>query len=67
MRILAIGLGGAGSRIAGSLYTADRRSSKVACVQALAIDVDGDTLAKLGDLPENAKIYFPALEPGNIG
>jgi len=66
MRILAIGLGGAGSRIAGSLYTADRRSSRVACVQALAIDVDGDTLAKLGDLPENAKVYFPALEAGSL-
>ncbi len=66
MQILAIGLGGAGSRIAGSLYTADRRSSKVACVQALAIDVDGDTLAKLGDLPENAKVYFPALEAGSL-
>ena len=66
MQILAIGLGGAGSRIASSLYTADRRSSKVACVQALAIDVDGDTLAKLGDLPENAKVYFPALEAGSL-
>ena len=66
MRILAIGLGGAGSRIAGSLYAADRRSSRVACVEALAIDVDGDTLAKLGDLPENAKIYFPALEASSL-
>ena len=66
MQILAIGLGGAGSRIAGSLYTTDRRSSRVACVQAVAIDVDGETLAKLGDLPENAKIYFPALEAGSL-
>ena len=66
MRILAIGLGGAGSRIAGSLYAADRRSSRVACVEALAIDVDGDTLAKLSDLPENAKIYFPALEASSL-
>jgi tubulin-like protein CetZ len=66
MRILAIGLGGAGSRIAGSLYTADRRSSRVACVQTLAIDVDGETLAKLGDLPEDAKIYFPALDAGSL-
>ena len=66
MRILAIGLGGAGCRIAASLYTTDRRSSRVACVQALAIDVDGDTLAKLGDLPESAKVYFPALEAGAL-
>jgi cell division GTPase FtsZ len=64
MRILAIGLGGAGCRIANSLYAVDRRSSKVACVQAFAIDVDDATLSQLKGLPENSKIYFPALEPG---
>jgi cell division GTPase FtsZ len=63
MRILAIGLGGAGCRIVSHLYSTDRRSSKVACVKALAVDVDSDTLAHLVDLPENAKIFFPALEP----
>ena len=64
MRILAIGLGGAGSRIANSLYSVDRRSSNVACVQAFAVDVDEITLAQLKGLPENSKIYFPALDPG---
>ena len=64
MRILALGLGGAGCRIVNSLYTTDRRSSKVACVQALAIDVHADTLSKLGGLPENAKLFFPSLDPG---
>lgn len=64
MRILAIGLGGAGCRIANSLYTVDRRSSKVACVQAFAVDVDDTTLSQLKGLPENSKIYFPALDPG---
>ncbi|MEN6443177.1 MAG: tubulin/FtsZ family protein [Methanoregula sp.] len=63
MRILAIGLGGAGCRIVSHLYSTDRHSSKVACVKALAVDVDSDTLAQLADLPENAKIFFPALEP----
>jgi cell division GTPase FtsZ len=66
MRILAIGVGGAGSRIASSLYAADRKSSRVACVQSLAIDVDGHTLAKLTELPDSAKIYFPPLEPGPL-
>ncbi|HZK30429.1 MAG TPA: tubulin/FtsZ family protein, partial [Methanoregula sp.] len=63
MRILAIGLGGAGCRIVNSLYTTDRRSSKVVCVQALAIDVHADTLAQLGGLPDNAKLYFPPVDP----
>jgi cell division GTPase FtsZ len=64
MRILALGLGGAGCRIVNSLYTTDRLSSKVACVQALAIDVHADTLSQLGSLPESAKLFFPPLDPG---
>ena len=62
MRILAIGLGGAGCRIVDSLYTTDRRSSKVLCVQALAIDVNADTFAQKGGLPENAKLFFPPID-----
>ena len=64
MRIIAIGLGGAGCRITDSLYATDRRSSKVACVQALAIDVDERTMQQLGALPENAKMCFSDLDPG---
>jgi len=64
MRILALGLGGAGCRIVNGLYTTDRRSSKVACVQALAIDVHADTLSQLGGLPETAKLFFPPLAQG---
>jgi tubulin-like protein CetZ len=63
MRILAIGLGGAGCRIVNSLYTTDRRSSKVACVQALAIDVNSETLDQLGSLPSDAKLFFPPFDP----
>jgi len=62
MRILAIGLGGAGGRIVNHLYRTDRRSSKVVCVQALTVDVDKDAIARLTDLPDNAKIYFPPLD-----
>jgi cell division GTPase FtsZ len=64
MRILAIGLGGAGCRIVNSLYSVDHRSSNVACVKAFAIDVDETTLTQLKGLPEEAKIYFAALDPG---
>ena len=62
MRILALGLGGAGCRIVNSLYSTDRRSSKVACVQALAIDVHADTLSQLDSMPETAKLFFPPLD-----
>ena len=62
MRILAIGLGGAGCRIVYSLYTTDQRSSKVVCVQALAIDVNADTFAQMGGLPDNAKLFFPPID-----
>jgi cell division GTPase FtsZ len=63
MRILAIGLGGAGCRIVYSLYTTDRRSSKVVCVQALAIDVNSDTFAQMVDLPDSAKLFFAPIDP----
>ena len=63
MRILAIGLGGAGCRIVNNLYATDRRSSKVVCVQALAVDVDTNTLTQLNGLPETAKLFFPPLDP----
>lgn len=62
MRILAIGLGGAGGRIADMLYRTDRRSSKVDCVEALAIDVDSDSLTLLTALPNTSKIHFSQLD-----
>jgi cell division GTPase FtsZ len=65
MRILAIGLGGAGGRIVDLLYRADRRSSKVACVEALVLDVDAESLSQLSVLPESSKIYFPPIDLAN--
>jgi tubulin-like protein CetZ len=64
MRILAIGLGGAGCRIADALYANDRKSSKVTCVQAFAVDTDTETLARLRALPEHARIGFEPLDAG---
>ena len=63
MRILAIGMGGAGCRITEALYANDRKSSRVACVQALVVDIDSDALAQLRALPESAKIDFTENEP----
>jgi cell division GTPase FtsZ len=64
MRIIAIGIGGAGCRIVNSLYAIDRKSSKVACVQCLAVDVDQDTIKQLTALPENSRMCFSTLETG---
>ncbi|NQS79065.1 MAG: cell division protein [Methanoculleus bourgensis] len=68
MRVLAIGLGGAGSRIVDNLYDHDRRS-KVCCMSAVAIDIDPNSLVQLRHLPESARIFFPpidALNPDDI-
>jgi cell division GTPase FtsZ len=67
MRILAIGMGGAGCRIVEALYANDRKSSKVTCVQALAVDIDSEALVQLKTLPESAKIDFSSIEPGIPG
>ena len=67
MRILALGMGGAGGRIAAALYANDRKSSKVTCVQALVIDIDSEALARLTALPDQTKIDFSTLEPGISG
>ena len=64
MRIIAIGIGGAGCRIVNSLYALDRKSSKVACVQALAIDVDEATIKQCTALPENSRMCFTSLDAG---
>jgi cell division GTPase FtsZ len=62
MRILAIGLGGAGTRIVDLLYSHDTKS-RVGCVSAIAIDMDGNSLRQLSNIPDNARMHFPALDP----
>ncbi|MEI7435128.1 MAG: tubulin/FtsZ family protein [Methanomicrobiales archaeon] len=61
MRIFAIGLGGAGCRIADMLYGQDRQFSKVSCVEAIAIDRDAGTLNHLAHIPPAKRIYFPPV------
>lgn len=65
MRIIAIGIGGAGCRIVDKLYFADRMSknSKNPCVEAIAVDTDQKTLKDLKFLPEQYRIYFANLDP----
>lgn len=65
MRIVALGLGGAGCRIVDSLYAIDRMSSRVACVEALVADVDEASLQQLLALPDSQKLYYPPFDPMN--
>jgi cell division GTPase FtsZ len=65
MRIVALGLGGAGCRIVDSLYAIDRKSSRVACVEGLVADVDEATLQQLLAIPDSQKLYFPPFDAMN--
>jgi len=68
MRVLAIGLGGAGSRVVDNLYDHDQRS-RVCCMSTVAIDIDPNSLVQLRSLPDHARIFFPridAVDPGDI-
>ena len=60
MRIFAIGLGGAGCRIADMLYGQDRQFKNIACVEAIAIDRDPATLNHLTHIPAGKRVYFPS-------
>ncbi len=62
MRILAIGLGGAGTRIVDLLYSHDIKS-RVGCVSAVAVDMDGNSLRQLSFVPDNARMHFPVIDP----
>ena len=66
MRVLAIGLGGAGSRIVDNLYDHDRRS-RVCCMSAVAIDIDPNSLIQLRHLPDPARVFFPRIDPADQG
>ncbi|MFA7562663.1 MAG: tubulin/FtsZ family protein, partial [Methanoculleus sp.] len=61
MRVLAIGLGGAGSRVVDQLYDHDRRS-RVYCMSAVAIDIDPNSLLQLHHLPNPARVFFPRID-----
>ena len=61
MRIFAIGLGGAGCRIADMLYGQDRQFKNIACVEAIAIDRDPATLNHLMHIPAGKRVYFPSI------
>ncbi|HDS63788.1 MAG TPA: cell division protein, partial [Methanofollis liminatans] len=46
------------------LYDHDRRST-ILCMNALAIDLDANTLIQLEHLPEESKLFFPPIDPSH--
>lgn len=65
MRICAIGLGGAGGRLADALHRRDR-AGRVSCVESVSIDTDAGALRLLAAIPEEDRLYYPPMGPGAV-
>lgn len=59
MRLLILGLGTAGSKIADAIIKPSGTSSRCSGLDAIAVDNDPDVLEKLANINEEAKYYFP--------
>ena len=65
MRILLVGIGGAGCRIADALTLQDIRSRSLRCTDTVAVDSSADDLNALQTiLPEN-RIFSQSLDPSH--
>jgi len=62
MRILAIGLGGCGSRIVDHLYDHDIRS-QINCVTPVTIDTDSNSMQQLRVIPKEARMNYRSIDP----
>ena len=63
MRILLIGIGGAGCRIADALCLQDLQSRSLRCIDAVAVDSSADDLNALQTIPSENRIFFQSLDP----
>ncbi|HOL40259.1 MAG TPA: tubulin/FtsZ family protein [Methanospirillum sp.] len=59
MRLLILGLGTAGSKIADAIIRPSGYSSRCSDLHAVAVDNDPDVLEHLNHIGEEAKFYFP--------
>ncbi len=64
MRILTIGLGGAGCRIVDRLIAHDQKAH-VHCVFGIAIDCDAEQLNSLQNVPLDHRLFFQPLDPAH--
>ena len=65
LRILVIGLGTAGSKIADLIAAPSGRSSRCSGIHALAVDNDPTILDNLSNIERKAKFYFPKDDISN--
>jgi cell division GTPase FtsZ len=63
MRVLLIGIGGAGCRVADTIYSHDINSPSIRCTDGIAVDRDADALHALPTLPVDHRIYYQSLDP----
>lgn len=66
MRILTVGLGGAGCRIIDRLLAHDLKAP-VHCVFGIAVDCDADQLNVLEQVPATQRVFFQPLDPSRPG
>jgi cell division GTPase FtsZ len=67
MRILIVGIGGAGCRIADALAGQDLKSRSLRCIDGLAVDRDADNLNSLRAIPHENRIFYQILDPLHLG
>ncbi|NYT06670.1 MAG: hypothetical protein GKC05_00210 [Methanomicrobiales archaeon] len=65
MRVLIIGIGGAGCRIADSLLIHDIRSRSLRCTDAVAVDCNAEDLTALHTIPPENRIFSQTLDPSH--
>jgi cell division GTPase FtsZ len=63
MRVLLVGIGGAGCRIADALALHDIRSRSLRCADAVAVDSTTDDLNALQTIPPGNRIFYQSLDP----
>jgi cell division GTPase FtsZ len=62
MRVLLVGVGGAGCRIVNSIYDHDI-NSPIRCTEGIAVDRDAEALDALPTLPRENRIFYQPLDP----
>jgi tubulin-like protein CetZ len=63
VRVLIIGIGGAGCRIADMIYGHDQKSRSIRCTDGIAVDSDASSLSALRALPKENLIFSKTLDP----
>ena len=67
MQLIVCGLGGAGSRIADALHTADSDGDRSCVVDSVALDTDQRSLAALSEPSENQRQLYGTLTASGRG